>query len=60
MTLEPLLSVEDVAALLGVSRAWVLAHAAGTRRPELPSVKLGRAVRFQVQQVEKFIKENTR
>jgi excisionase family DNA binding protein len=60
MVLEPLLSVEDVAKLLGVSRAWVLSHAAGNRRPELPSVKLGKAVRFRAAQVEKFIEENTR
>ena len=47
MALERMLSVEEVAGLLGVSRAWVLSHANGKRRPELPSVKLGKMVRFQ-------------
>jgi len=57
---EPLLTVEEVAKLLGVSRAWVLAHANGSRRPELPSVKLGKLVRFTQQQVQKFVEECTR
>jgi excisionase family DNA binding protein len=60
MAIEHLLSVEEVVQLLGVSRAWVLAHANGNRRPELPSVKLGKAVKFRPQQLEKFIEDNSR
>jgi excisionase family DNA binding protein len=57
---SPLLTVEEVADWLGVSATWVLAHANGTRRPDLPSVKLGKLVRFQREQIEKFIQECAR
>lgn len=52
-----LLTVDEVAAWLRVSRAWVLDHALGRRRPYLPSVKLGRAVRFEPEEVDAFIAE---
>jgi excisionase family DNA binding protein len=58
--LRPLLTAQEVAELFGVSRAWVLAHANGNRRPRLPSVKLGKAVRFQTGAVERFLQECTR
>jgi len=58
--MEHLLTAEEVARMLGVSRAWVLAHANGNRRPELPSVKLGKAVRFQPAALEKFVEECSR
>lgn len=60
MNIEGLLSANDIAKLLGVSRAWVLAHANGRRRPELPSVKLGKLVRFKASSIEKFIQECSR
>jgi excisionase family DNA binding protein len=50
-----LLSVEEVAALLGMSTAWVRQHANGLRRPTIPSVKLGKAVRFRRDRVLQFI-----
>jgi excisionase family DNA binding protein len=50
-----LLTVEQVAYTLGVSPAWVYQHSCGARRPSLPSVKLGRAVRFRPEAVAKFI-----
>lgn len=50
-----LLTAKQVAAWLGVSVCWVMQHASGHRRPFLPSVKLGRAVRFQRASVESFI-----
>ena len=53
----PLLRAEDVARRLGVSKAWVMDHAAGRRRPFLPSLKLGRAVRFEPAAVDRFIEE---
>jgi excisionase family DNA binding protein len=55
-----LLSLEEVANLLGVSKAWVRDHT--TRRsPRIPVVRLGgrRALlRFRPQDVDKFIAEN--
>jgi excisionase family DNA binding protein len=53
---ERLLTAQEVAAWLGVSARWVLAHAAGLNRPALPSVKLGKAVRFERHAVEEFIR----
>jgi len=40
-----------------VSPAWVVDHASGRRRPYLPSVKLGKAVRFRREDVEQFIED---
>jgi len=58
--LPSLLTLEDVAKMLGVSRAWVRDHA--TRRsPRLPVVRLGgrRAVlRFRVEDIQHFISSN--
>lgn len=52
---ETLRTARQVAARLSVSVAWVLAHAAGTRRPELPSIKMGRSVRFRDADIDAFI-----
>jgi excisionase family DNA binding protein len=57
---ERLLSAKEVAEWLGVSARWVLAHAAGLNRPALPSVKLGKAVRFTRSDVEEFIRQCAR
>ena len=57
--LERLLTPAQVAEWLGVSDAWVLDHAS-RRRPYLPSVKLGKAVRFQREDVERFIEDCVR
>jgi excisionase family DNA binding protein len=54
---EKMLTAEETADRLGVSRAWVLAHANGSRRPKLPSTKLGKLVRFRPEDLEKFIEE---
>ena len=53
--MKPLLTVEEVANLLGVSQAWVYQHSCGARRPSLPSVKLGRAVRFRIEAIQEFV-----
>jgi predicted DNA-binding transcriptional regulator AlpA len=50
-----LLNARQVADRLNVSIAWVLAHAEGKRKPVLPSVKLGRSVRFLPTDIEAFI-----
>ena len=56
-SLLPLMSLEQVAELLGVSKGWVRDHAT-RRQPRIPVVRLGgkRAVlRFRPQDVENFI-----
>jgi excisionase family DNA binding protein len=55
-----LLNAEQAAERLGVSRAWILAHANGQRRPKLPSAKLGKLVRFRPEDLERFIEECSR
>jgi excisionase family DNA binding protein len=55
MLLDRLLTPKEVAETLGVSVAWVLDHSS-RRRPLLPSVKLGKAVRFRREEVEEFIR----
>ena len=57
---ERLLTPKEVADLLSVSVPWVLDHAIGRRRPQLPSVKLGKAVRFRREEVEEFIADCAR
>lgn len=57
---ERLLTPKDVSEWLGVSAGWVLDHASGRRRPSLPSVKLGKAVRFREEDVERFIRDCAR
>jgi predicted DNA-binding transcriptional regulator AlpA len=52
-----LLTLEQVAQMLGVSKAWVRDHAT-RRNPRIPVVRLGgkRAVlRFRAQDIESFI-----
>lgn len=51
-----LLDVAEVAHLLGTSEAWVRQHASGLRQPKIPSVKLGKCVRFRREAVLEFIK----
>ena len=52
---DNLLSVDEVAALLGMSRSWVRAHAR-SRVPTLPSLKFGyRTVRFRRSEVLAFV-----
>ena len=63
-TFEPRLKTEqtasligpsEVARLLGVSRSWVVEHSNGRRRPVLPSIKLGKSVRFDPQVLARFL-----
>jgi excisionase family DNA binding protein len=56
--LHELLTVEDVAALLKVSRSWVYEHtrSRGTARTErLPYIKIGKYKRFHPQAVREFL-----
>ena len=51
---ELLLTVQEVAAWLRVSPAWVRAHASGHRRPVIPSIKLGAFRMFRYSAVKKW------
>ena len=60
--LHELLTVDDVAALLKVSRSWVYEHTR-TRVPRtdrLPFVKIGKYVRFQSRAVRDFLAKRSR
>jgi len=61
--LHELLTVEDVAALLKVSRSWVYEHtrARGTARTErLPYIKIGKYKRFDPRSVREFLKRHSK
>jgi excisionase family DNA binding protein len=53
--MERLLTNVEVAAWLGVTKAWVDAHANGNRSPILPSVKIGKPRRFKESDVREFL-----
>lgn len=55
-----LLTVGEVAAMLGMSAAWVRQHSNGMRQPRIPSVKLGKSVRFRRDRVIEFIESMER
>jgi excisionase family DNA binding protein len=57
-----LLTVDEVAALLKVSKSWVYEHTRrnGARASGLPFVKIGKYVRFDVRQVRAFIAAHMR
>jgi excisionase family DNA binding protein len=50
-----LLTVPEVARWLAVSPSWVRDHATGRRRPALPSVRLGKSLRFEQEVVAKWL-----
>jgi excisionase family DNA binding protein len=61
--LHELLTVDEVAALLKVSRSWVYEHtrARGTPRSErLPHIKVGKYVRFEPRAVRAFLERKCR
>ena len=61
--LHELLTVEDVAALLRVSKSWVYEHTRSRNIPRsdrLPHVKLGKYVRFEPRAVRAFIEKQCR
>ena len=57
--MEKLLTAGQVADILSVSTAWVYDHA-DRKRPQLPSVRLGKAIRFRPADIEQFIEEMSR
>ncbi len=54
-TTPTMLTARDVAERLKVSTAWVLDHASGRRLPMLPSHKMGKVVRFDPAEIDKFV-----
>jgi hypothetical protein len=56
--LHALLTVEDVAALLKVSRSWVYEHTrsrGGARTERLPYIKIGKYKRFDLRSIREFL-----
>jgi len=51
-----LLSVREVALMLGVSQAWVRDHAT-RKQPHLKCVKVGKLLRFRPEDVQEFIEK---
>ena len=61
--LDALLTVEDVASLLKVSRNWVYEHtrSRGAPRSErLPYIKIGKYLRFEARAVRAFLEKKCR
>ena len=61
--LHELLTVDDVAALLKVSKSWVYEHTRGRGTPRaerLPHIKIGKYVRFEASAVRAFLKNKCR
>jgi excisionase family DNA binding protein len=61
--LHELLTVEDVAALLKVSKSWVYEHTRSRGIPQserLPYVKVGKYVRFEPRALRAFIEKQCR
>lgn len=56
-SVEALMTVDQVARMLQVSKGWVHDHANGRRRPVLRRVKLGKSVRFRQSDVNAFVDE---
>jgi excisionase family DNA binding protein len=55
---EPLLTIVEVAAWLGVSKAWVYDHVT-RKQPRLPCVRFGELTRFRHTDIQRFIEEHT-
>ena len=61
--LHELLTVDEVAALLKVSRSWVYEHTRSRDMPRserLPFLKVGKYVRFEARAVRAFIQKKCR
>ena len=56
---ERLLTINEVAVWLGISKAWVYDHT--TRKtPFLPCVRFGELTRFRRAEIERFIQEHVK
>jgi excisionase family DNA binding protein len=56
---ERLLTIDEVAAWLGVSKGWVYDHAT-RKKPFLPCVRFGELTRFRRSEIERFIQEHVK
>lgn len=54
---ERLLTTNEVADWLGVSKAWVYDHVT-RKRPRLPCIRFGEVTRFRREEIERFIEEH--
>jgi predicted DNA-binding transcriptional regulator AlpA len=54
-----LFTPDDVARILHVSAAWVRDHAT-RKQPRLPSVKVGKLLRFRPEEIEDWIQEQSK
>jgi len=59
LPLEKLLTPREVASWLDVSVDWVQDHAT-TKEPRIPSLRMGKLLRFRREEVEAFIAERAR
>jgi len=60
LSVDPLLTVEDVAERLRVSRDWVWDHSS-RKAPYLPVIRMGNgALRYRASKIEEFIDERER
>lgn len=57
---EALMNVAEVAEFLNASEAFVRQHARGFRQPVIPSVKIGKSVRFRRRAILRFVKSMER
>lgn len=57
---ERLIAVREVAEMLGMSPTWVRQHAAGRRKPVMPCVRFGMAMRFRESEVWAWVEEMKR
>jgi excisionase family DNA binding protein len=63
LDLNDLLTVDEVAALLKVSRSWVYEHSRSKQTPRserLPHIKIGKYVRFDARAVRAFLQRKCR
>jgi excisionase family DNA binding protein len=61
--LDELLTVDEVAALLKVSKGWVYEHVRSRSKPrseQLPHIKVGKYIRFDPQALRTFIANKCR
>ena len=56
---DRLLTIDEVSAWLGVSKAWVYDHTT-RKKPYLPCVRLGEITRFRRAEIERFIQEHAK
>lgn len=54
---DKLLTVKEVAKWLDVTEGWVRSHANKRRRPFLPAVHMGHALRFRESEITRFIND---